>query len=216
MWHWRGWLHGLALTRCCLQQCPHCGTHINTSTDSHIPSSSWAGRDRRLLVQLHTWHSLGSQAHAQLWIPQEWAQPLCPSGTLIPGPLTCPMGPLYSAAGPAWCLLANTHTLIPQAPHTHRFPPNTSTDPPPTWQLCVDPEPPTHQLVQLGVCCWVTHAHTRFGEGTDAQPLSATRTTQALTHSPAPVTYTEPFTSVAVFLGTHIVPTRCGLTPASS
>lgn len=110
-------LHGLALAKCCSQQCPQCRTHRNTSTASHAPSSSGTGRDRESLVQ-RIRGTLQVHKHMQFMDHPSTAPPLCPLATLAPiaGPLARPMGS-WSSLG-----LTSKHTLIAQALCSHRSP----------------------------------------------------------------------------------------------
>ena len=112
------------------RQHTHTGLTPDSSPDSHVPSSSWAGRGRRSLVQ-HTHHSSGSQAHAHSWIPPGLSQPLCPLGTpaRILAPFTHPTGPRLTGWS-NWVLAANiqhSHTHPTGTPHS-QVPPNTTTD----------------------------------------------------------------------------------------
>lgn len=60
-----------------------------------------------------------------------------------PGPLTRPTGPLLTGWSSLMHQTCSIHTIVPQAPHTHRFSLGTSTD---SAHLITLPGPPTHWL----------------------------------------------------------------------
>ena len=67
--HGHGWSHRRP------PAAPTFRTHTDTGTDSHIPSSSWAGRGRRSLVQ-HTLHTLQIHKHTHICgSPEQWYGP---------------------------------------------------------------------------------------------------------------------------------------------
>ena len=100
-------------------------THTDTGTDSHFPSSSWAGRGRRSLVQ-HTHHTLQVHKHTHIRGSSEHQH----SPSAHPAPLPGSQPPLLTPrvtdlpAGPSGCSLHthSTHTLVSQAPHTRGSP----------------------------------------------------------------------------------------------
>ena len=118
-------------------------THTNTRVDSQVPSSSWAGRDRRSLVQAHAHSTLQVHKHTHLHGYPKYHHglfahpaPLSQSQALLPAPQV-PDSP----AGPAWCSLQThgTHMLIPQAPPLILQAPHTCRSPRiPAWT----PHPP--------------------------------------------------------------------------
>ena len=152
--HRYGRSHRLPQTGRCLQQHPPTRLTSDASPDNHVPSSSWAGRGRRSLVQ-HTHHTLQVRKHTHIHgSPEHIHSPsACPA--LLPGswtPLPTPQVP-DSPAGPAGCLLQtrSAHTLVPQALHTHRSPPKYQDRSSACLIPLPKPGPPTRWLVQLGV-----------------------------------------------------------------
>lgn len=111
--HENSWSHRWPQTRCCLQQPPHSGLTLDTGTDSHVPSSSWACRGRRSPVRhTHHTHHTCSQAQAHSRILQAPACPLCtPSSPSLdlssPYP---PLGPRLDIWS-SWGLAVTMHHL---------------------------------------------------------------------------------------------------------
>lgn len=93
--HGLGRTHALPQVRHCPQQYLHAGPALDMTTGNHLPSSAWAGRHKRSLVQAHTRDSLDAQAHAH-------SRPLCLPGTPAEIPALLPTsGAAYLLAGPA-------------------------------------------------------------------------------------------------------------------
>lgn len=94
---------------------PMLRTHI-THGHNHVPFLFLCRQRWKATNVAHTPHPPDAQA-------DEWFLGHCLSGTLvlILTPLACPTGPLHKCS---------THTLVPETPYTHKYPPNATTDPP--------------------------------------------------------------------------------------
>ena len=113
---------------------PHTGLPPDTSPDSHVPSSSWAGRGRRSLVQ-HTHNTLQVHKHPCIHgSPEHWhgpsgnpaslpgSQPLLPIPTRpqLPGLSSLKFAGEYTGTPHAYLVWGDTDTHI-----SHQLAPGT-------------------------------------------------------------------------------------------
>lgn len=128
---------------------PTCRTHIKHKPRQPCPHLLMGWQRQKVAVQARTWHSQVHR-HMHIWGCAKYQH----SASAHPPPLSESQAPL------ALPWVPSTHQLVLAGKHEHTHPTGPpSTDLPPTWHHCLDPERPTHQLVQLVVCWWVTRAH---------------------------------------------------------